>query len=289
MKAAAPRPCPVCGGSRLEAEYEDDRPFLWHCPECRIAYRHTSMGWEKSEKRARGGPEILESAKRPVFETRLQTFEPYRPGGRILDVGSGDGSFLKVAAEAGWNAVGIERSHMIARLSQQRSGQPVVEGSATGLPIGGESFEVVVLWDVLEHIDDPLRALREAGRVVKKGGLVHIRVRNGPLQLAMRRRSFPRGASVVHNVAFSSHGLRRALEMAGFVDVSVGASPLTSGDPYGMTSGFKRSVLRAIKATWSQAARLIAALSRRRWLISPSLEASAWRPDHEDPASDHPS
>lgn len=78
---------------------------------------------------------------------------------RILDVGAGDGLITHLL-----NADGIDNEPEAVRLAQEK-GVPVELGDAYNLPYGDDSFEAVTMCDVLEHFDEPERALAEARRV----------------------------------------------------------------------------------------------------------------------------
>ncbi|MBL7183339.1 MAG: class I SAM-dependent methyltransferase [Anaerolineae bacterium] len=85
---------------------------------------------------------------------------PPDPGRRLLDVGCHIGVFLGIAQERGWAAWGIEPSRWAAREARGR-GLQVIEGTLDDVHLAGESFDVITLWDVIEHLTDPLRELRE--------------------------------------------------------------------------------------------------------------------------------
>ena len=97
----------------------------------------------------------------------------------LLDIGSGYGSFVLVAREAGIDAVGIEPADVEvafarARLAELRPGDDAEHayhgGDARRLPWPDGSFDAVTLWNVLEHIPEAPLALAEAARVLAPGG-----------------------------------------------------------------------------------------------------------------------
>lgn len=78
---------------------------------------------------------------------------------KILDVGAGDGLITYLLG-----ATGIEYEEEGVRLAQEK-GANVIQGDAYALPFEDNSFEAVTMIDVIEHLDDPIRALQEARRV----------------------------------------------------------------------------------------------------------------------------
>jgi SAM-dependent methyltransferase len=104
-------------------------------------------------------------------------------GASILDVGSGYGSFVLAARKKGLHAVGIETApfevgYARARLSEEVLGvddeKVYLNGSGLELPLGSESFDAVTLWNVLEHVEDYKRLLKECIRVLKPEGFLFI-------------------------------------------------------------------------------------------------------------------
>lgn len=108
---------------------------------------------------------------------RLQLVRRYsgRADGRLLDVGCATGAFLAFMAKHGWQTEGVEPSASAAAIARQR-GLLIHNSVVAEAPLRTEHFDVVTLWDVLEHIPDPLVTLRAIHRVVKPGGVVIIRV-----------------------------------------------------------------------------------------------------------------
>ena len=103
-----------------------------------------------------------------------------RKGSKILDIGSGYGNFVISAIKNGFDCYGLEKEsfeHKIAQnFSRQSDVNPshFVRGSAFSLPYENKSFDVITFWNVLEHLYDYKKALKEAIRVVKDNGKIFI-------------------------------------------------------------------------------------------------------------------
>jgi SAM-dependent methyltransferase len=94
-------------------------------------------------------------------------------GGKLLDVGCATGNFLgEMRAFGDWDLYGVELSGEAAAYARSRLGLTVAQGTLREASFGDDSFDVVTLWDVLEHVEEPLATLREVRRVLKPGGLL---------------------------------------------------------------------------------------------------------------------
>lgn len=98
-----------------------------------------------------------------------------RPGEAVLDIGVGPGMLASEMAAIGAKVVGVDVSDAMLALARRRfafDGVAVelVVGDCTALPFADGSFDVVVAIQVLEYVDDVGAALREAARILRRGG-----------------------------------------------------------------------------------------------------------------------
>ena len=144
------------------------------CRRCGLLYRDPQEADLLDAYAAAVDDDYLEEwqARRSTFQRSLRQLSRYaHPPGDLLDVGCSTGFFLRVAAEAGWHAVGLEPSRWA--VEQARSdGLEVYEGVLGDSPIAGRSFDVVTLWDVLEHVRDPREVLQAAWGALRPGGVL---------------------------------------------------------------------------------------------------------------------
>ena len=132
-----------------------------------------------------------------------------RPGTVVLDAGCGTGSNLVMLRDLGQEAVGVDALPAAVELARRICPESAVElGDVTSLPFADESFDGVVLLDVLEHVDDRL-ALSEATRVLRRGGFVAVSVPACP-RLWSRR-----DEAAGHLRRYSKRELRARLQHAG--------------------------------------------------------------------------
>jgi SAM-dependent methyltransferase len=97
------------------------------------------------------------------------------PPGRALDVGAAGGGNTRVLRAHGWRPVALEYSESGAELARRR-GLPVIRADARRLPLPTGSLDLVVAFDILEHIDEDVRAAAEFRRVLRPGGTALIAV-----------------------------------------------------------------------------------------------------------------
>ena len=91
------------------------------------------------------------------------------PRGRLLDVGCGHGLLLDEARRRGFDVVGLELSRSAARHAREALGLDVREVPLEEFAVW-DGFDVVVLADVLEHLDDPVDAVKRCARLLAPGG-----------------------------------------------------------------------------------------------------------------------
>ena len=99
--------------------------------------------------------------------------------GRLLDIGCATGVFLHAMQEKGWEVHGVEPSeHAVAYAREQYELTTITHGVLADTRFPDGSFDVVTLWDVLEHVADPKAVLNEVYRILKPAGLLVISVPN---------------------------------------------------------------------------------------------------------------
>ena len=137
--------------------------------------------------------------------------------GRLLDLGCATGDFLEVMRDDGWEVVGIEPSPFASQWARDRMGLDVRTGTLETVALSDESFDVVTMWNVIEHLPDPQAALERIHRLLRIGGVLVLSTPNldsidarffGPYWIGYE---LPR-----HLYVFSRHTLTEMIERTGY-------------------------------------------------------------------------
>ena len=229
--------CPACRSVPSEIVEHAEPPYhVVRCANCGLVYvdpipasdelsRHYNQDyyseWISTQRKKR----------ERMWARRLKSIERVAKKGSILDVGCGEGLFLELAKQKGWQVHGTDVSAYATEFTSERLGQDVFCGEIWDTGFTQQSFDVVTLWHVLEHSTSPMRTLQELRRVLKPGGLLVLAVPNlndRLMQAAYRLvkgrkpRLFSTGDKEIHLFHFSVRSLRLLLEKVGFACVKVG-------------------------------------------------------------------
>lgn len=109
---------------------------------------------------------------------RLRLIGRYQRPGRLLDVGAGTGIFLAEARRAGWDVTGVEPSPAAIQRAAGRLASAITPGRFDQIESPPSTFDVITLWNVLEHLEQPLDDLKRAARLLRPGGLLVLSVPN---------------------------------------------------------------------------------------------------------------
>ncbi|MDT4969318.1 MAG: hypothetical protein QOJ64_4055 [Acidobacteriota bacterium] len=114
-----------------------------------------------------------------IWRGQLAVAEKLTGGtGRLLDIGSGRGEVLVAGRERNWVTVGIEPTASFAEHAATLSGSEIRHEPVERCGFDKESFDVVVLAAVLEHLYNPNETIREIARILRPGGALFVDVPN---------------------------------------------------------------------------------------------------------------
>ena len=186
-----PYDCPICG-ERAEPSFRKGVHRYRKCVSCGTLFvagdfrpedihsRYSRDYFEASGanefKERRGYPSYMEAQQSLIssFSRKLDLIRDLLPNGKLLDVGAAYGTFLSLATPY-YECFGLDVSEYAAQVACSQFGLSVRQGSIEeSTPFADECFDVVVMWDVIEHLIDPVRGLKEVRRILKPGGWLTI-------------------------------------------------------------------------------------------------------------------
>ena len=232
--ALEPVDCGLCGSSDRSLKFEDGPFSVVTCGACGLTYVTPRLNdaslleevydegyWSSNAAKVRGytdyradEPLYLKTYRRRMSVVRRHFPRP----GRVLDIGCAAGYFLKVAQDEGWDVTGLEPSDTIRPVARGLIGAHNVHGGLLGeVALEPASFDLVTLWDVIEHIPAPVAALREVRKLLKPGGKLLIETQNVDSRaakvLGKRWQHYKHAEHIYH---FNPKTVTRLLDEAGF-------------------------------------------------------------------------
>ena len=167
--------CKLCGSPKLRLFYTqgDQHQFkFYRCHKCRLVVYDTRTGINQEKYiLTRVDPRANTRQNRGHRQTYgfIKRHAP-RPG-RMLDLGCGDGTVLWLAREDGWQVHGVELFPEHATLVRETLGFEVDASDIAAYQGVNEAWDCVVLTHVLEHLPDPVGALKKIRALLKPGGI----------------------------------------------------------------------------------------------------------------------
>lgn len=153
---------------------------------------------------------------------RARKLAALRPPGRLFDVGAAAGFFMDEARGQGWDVAGVDFSAQMSDWGRDRLGLDLAPGDFREVEVTDGSYDVVTMWDYIEHSLDPAADLARANRLLAPGGLLAIST--GDVSSMVARLSGRRWHLLTprhHNFFFSNQTLKLACQHAGFEVMSI--------------------------------------------------------------------
>jgi len=162
---------------------------------------------------------IIRGSRLRAAKSQLGLLKKYKSGTTILDIGCGEGFFLFNASKAGYTTKGIEISQDAAEYARREFGLDVEAKPFEELHFPENYFDVVTLWQVLEHVPYPLIVLKEVHRILKPEGLLATSTPDieGILAKIFRRKWW--NLRSLHINQYTAKTLTDMLDRAGFKNV----------------------------------------------------------------------
>lgn len=177
--------CSLCSSPSFRTRVRKHGFTYVECNECGFVYVNPQLNqdairdvYNDQDLREFFFKEVLlphvERDQRPEFEGRLSKLRTLvqTPNPRLLDVGCAAGLFLSLAEKRGFRGEGLELNELY--IDYMKTHRPVIvhKRLLEEMQYPGSSFDIVTLWDVLEHLPRPLETVREVARVLTRGGIL---------------------------------------------------------------------------------------------------------------------
>ncbi len=234
--------CNLCGGKARDFEkvYTIDsfsEPFdIYRCSRCGLMFRYPMPSEDEvksfySEEYYTGKAEVsyidereLGEKAKAVWKARLKKLSKMvetddRPI-RFLDVGCSFGGFVETAQEFGFESYGVELSEYSSKYAVSK-GLNVFNGTLIQAGYRSDYFHIITMVELIEHLTDPMSYLKEAHRILKKGGVLLVQTANlDGIQAKFFGKDYHYFIPI-HLHYFTSKTIKGILKKAGFSKVKV--------------------------------------------------------------------
>lgn len=151
------------------------------------------------------------------FKKRIEEIKSFLFPGVLLDIGCGAGSFLNLASQTGYSVKGVEISPFAAEYAKRNLRLSVFMGELGDADFTPESFDVITLWHILEHVRDPKVFLKQVNGLMKENGLMAVEVPNIGSPIArIAGTDWELMSPKEHFYFFNPSTIQRYLEESGF-------------------------------------------------------------------------
>jgi SAM-dependent methyltransferase len=215
-------------------KYAPDRSDLVECRECGLVFRVFPEGRDEGGEETRApfdSPADADTRRKRLYCDLVDIVSKFRKLHRIFDVGAGNGYFLKLCRNHGWEISGTEADPDRVRSAETEHGVRLRGEPFERTEPGSARFDVVTFINVLEHLSDPRSALVKAFDMLRPGGCLLARFPNAlfhvyPYRMMAMLRGIVffrrmRTVFVVYRYAFDRKAMTRCLRSLGYIDVEM--------------------------------------------------------------------
>jgi 2-polyprenyl-3-methyl-5-hydroxy-6-metoxy-1,4-benzoquinol methylase len=178
--------CNYCGGRNHSQLFDSAYPNIVGCSSCGLIFNavmpsgqelakiYTEEYYKSRDSLERGYSNYLEDSSNIVktAKRRIKDIEKFKADGSLLDVGCAFGFFLDVARERGWKVTGVEISQFAAEYAVRQLGLNVIHHNIESWECQAGSYDVITMWDLLEHLRNPFDTLQKLASALKEDGIL---------------------------------------------------------------------------------------------------------------------
>lgn len=196
--------CNICASGKLQQFSDRGKYALTKCLGCGLIF--TSPRPTPDEIGDLYGKNYLANLKSvsdsliKISRKRLRFVERYKKGGRLLDIGAGNGYFLELARSAGWEIYGTESSKYCRDYCKKNFGIALLNCQPEHAPFGDRYFDIITMWHVIEHLRNPMGSMIEMWRILKDDGLLFLITPNVKFLL-----NYIKGLKSMSDIELSEH------------------------------------------------------------------------------------
>lgn len=184
--------CPFCKNPKAEVLLKNKKYTLVSCTNCSLAYltpmptsgqikKIYQQDYFKNDKDLAGGYgdyRGMEKVLKKESQRRIKFIKTFTNKNKLLDLGCGLGTFLKVARETGFIVSGNDISSHAQKVVKDGLKIPFYQGEVSKANLPKESFDIVTAWDVFEHILQVNETFQSVARSIKPGGFLFLTTPN---------------------------------------------------------------------------------------------------------------
>jgi 2-polyprenyl-3-methyl-5-hydroxy-6-metoxy-1,4-benzoquinol methylase len=215
---------PVCILCGRDATAHFLYPGILRCPSCGFVYADTQLSADELQNLYQRnyffGNEYLnylddKPALQKNFGARLRTLLKYSSGGKLFEIGCAYGFFLELARRH-WSVEGCDIS-VPATEEARRNGLHVTCGDFLSLPLAHQQYDVVAMWDTIEHLARPDLYVQKASALLKRDGVLCVTTGDiGSMMAGFRKHRWRLIHPPTHLYYFDRNSMQRLLQNNGF-------------------------------------------------------------------------
>ncbi len=239
--------CPICGSTKWKKRYKINRWDIEECNTCgfarigpmpdresRMEYYSKGKVIERNIKQKSSSQKfsrllkqffgrLTRREKRVIFYNKLRQYLSFKS--KILDIGCGDGSFLMLAKKR-FVCTGIEISEYLASLARKQDDIKVITGNFLDTDFTNEKYGGITLISLLEHLNDPVKAMKKCFELLNPGGVLLMKTVNyNCLNRRIKKESWTGFRPPDHVIYFNPSNLNLLLKKVGFKKIKISAMP----------------------------------------------------------------